>query len=37
MLFQIVHSHTGQMSPAQSPESTKQANDWWQAMKKAPV
>jgi len=24
------------MCPAQSPEATKQANDWWQAMKKTP-
>ena len=36
MLFQVVHSHTSQMCPAQSPEATKQANDWWQAMKKTP-
>ncbi|MFY9812787.1 MAG: DUF3303 family protein [Dehalococcoidales bacterium] len=36
MLFQIVHSHSSQMCPAQSPEATKQANDWWQAMKKSP-
>ena len=36
MLFQVVHSHTSQLCPAQSPEATKQANDWWQAMKKTP-
>ena len=36
MLFQIVHSLARQMCQAQSPEATKQANDWWQAMKKAP-
>ena len=36
MLFQIVHSHTSQMCPAQSPEATKQISEWWQAMKKTP-
>jgi uncharacterized protein with GYD domain len=36
MLFQVVHSHTSQMCPAQSPEATKQVSDWWQTMKKTP-
>jgi hypothetical protein len=36
MLFQIVHSHSSQMCPAQSREATEQADDWWQGMKKAP-
>jgi len=36
MLFQVVHSHTSQMCPAQSPEATKQASEWWQALKKTP-
>jgi hypothetical protein len=34
MLFQIIHSHTSQMCPAQSPEATKRAIEWWQTMKK---
>lgn len=36
MLFQVIHSHTSQMCPAQSPEATKHAIEWWQAMKKTP-
>ncbi len=36
MLFQVVHTHTNQSCPAQSPEQTKRLAEWWQAMKKAP-
>jgi hypothetical protein len=36
MLFRVVHSHTSQMCPAQSPGATKQASDWWQVTKKTP-
>jgi hypothetical protein len=36
MLFQVIHTHTGQMCPAQSPEATKHASEWWQNMKKTP-
>jgi hypothetical protein len=36
MLFQIVHSHTSQMCPAQSPEATKVVREWWQALKNTP-
>jgi len=34
MLFQVVHTHTVETCPAGSPERTKLANNWWQALKK---
>jgi hypothetical protein len=36
MIFQVVHSHTTETCPAQSPEATKRSGEWWQAMKKTP-
>ena len=36
MLFQVTHSHTSQMCPAQSSEAAKHASEWWQTMKKTP-
>ena len=36
MLFQVVHSHTIETCPAQSPEATKRSGEWWQALKKTP-
>jgi hypothetical protein len=36
MLFQIVHSHTTETCPAQSPEAAKRSGEWWQALKKTP-
>ena len=34
MLFQIIHSHTGETCPAKSPEAAKRSGEWWQALKK---
>lgn len=36
MLFQIVHSHTSETCPGQSPEVAKSSREWWQALKKTP-
>lgn len=36
MLFQVVHTHTTETCPAQSPEATKRSGEWWQALKKTP-
>ena len=36
MLFQVVHSHTIEKCPAQSPEAAKRSGEWWQALKKTP-
>lgn len=36
MLFQVVHTHTGENCPAGSPERTKNLTNWWQALKKTP-
>ena len=34
MLFQVVHTHTHESCPAQSPEQTKRFAEWWQSFKK---
>ena len=36
MLFQVVHTHTSETCPAQSPEATKRLGEWWQALNKTP-
>lgn len=36
MLFQVVHTHTNESCPAQSPEQTKRVGDWWQTLKNTP-
>ncbi len=35
MLFQVVHTHTNETCPGQSPERAKELGAWWQALKKA--
>ena len=34
MLYQMVHTHTGEDCPARSPEQTKSFSNWWQSLKK---
>ena len=36
MLFQVIHTHTNESCPAQSPEQTERLGKWWQALKKTP-
>ena len=36
MLFQVVHSHSIETCPAQSPEVAKRFGEWWQNLKKTP-
>jgi hypothetical protein len=36
MLFQVVHTHTNESCPAQSPERAKQFGEWWLSMKNTP-
>jgi uncharacterized protein with GYD domain len=36
MLFQVVHTHTYESCPAQSPEQAKRLGEWWQSLKKTP-
>jgi len=36
MLFQVVHTHTGENCPGGSPEKTKNLSNWLQALKKTP-
>jgi hypothetical protein len=36
MLFQVVHTHTNETCPGQSPEQAKRLGEWWQSMKKTP-
>ncbi len=36
MLFQVVHTHTNENCPAQSPEQAKRLGEWWQSLKKTP-
>ena len=36
MLFQVVHTHTHETCPAQSPEQVKRIGEWWQTLKKTP-
>jgi len=33
MLFQVVHTHTNETCPAQSPELSKLLGNWWRALK----
>ncbi len=36
MLFQVVHTHTGENCPAGSPEKTRNISNWWPTFKKTP-
>src|SRR5512147_843042 len=36
MLFQVVHTHTGENCPGGSAERTKNFVNWWQTLKKTP-
>ena len=36
MLFQVIHSHSIETCPAQSPGAAKRSGEWWQSLKKTP-
>jgi hypothetical protein len=36
MLFQVVHTHTNEGCPGQSPEQGRRFAEWWQSLKKTP-